>query len=168
MAPASRGGAKLSSARLAARVCKDKSIRFDFRRTATNAISKARTDSATQTENCARAGWPIETIPATMALTPMTTPPQPGTAVNEAARSIVSRMKRRLAAARRSMGTVWLTAPARCANAIRTEYSVPAEFKSSAGQARSQGGLICPDEDYVADSGQSFLAPDLIVAPSPL
>ncbi len=43
--------------------------------------------------------------PATRALTPITTPPHPGTAVKDAAPSMVSRIKRRLSAARLSMGT---------------------------------------------------------------
>src|SRR5690348_14645695 len=42
---------------------------------------------------------------ATTAVNPMTAPPQPGTAVKEPARSIVSRMNRRLSAARSSRGT---------------------------------------------------------------
>ena len=37
---------------------------------------------------------------ATMAVTPIATPPHPGTAVKDEARSIVSRMKRRLSIAR--------------------------------------------------------------------
>src|SRR5690242_11268994 len=43
--------------------------------------------------------------PAATAVNPMRAPPQPGTAVKEPARSIVSRMNRRLSAARSSSGT---------------------------------------------------------------
>src|SRR5689334_7989350 len=42
---------------------------------------------------------------AANAVSPIATPPQPGTAVKEPARSIVSRIKRRLSAARSSRGT---------------------------------------------------------------
>src|SRR5438067_11811159 len=42
---------------------------------------------------------------AANAVSPMAAPPQPGTAVKEPARSIVSRIKRRLSAARSSRGT---------------------------------------------------------------
>src|SRR5438309_1436418 len=42
---------------------------------------------------------------AASAVNPIAAPPQPGTAVKDPARSIVSRMKRRLSAARSSRGT---------------------------------------------------------------
>ncbi len=48
--------------------------------------------------------WRDAMAAAPRAVMPMATPPQPGTAVKDAARSMVSRMKRRLSRAWSSMG----------------------------------------------------------------
>src|SRR6202030_893950 len=69
------------------------------------AIVTAMTASTSQTPNHARGVVCREAIPAAItAVIPIATPPHPGTAVNSAADSIVSRMYRRWSAARASMG----------------------------------------------------------------
>src|SRR4029077_13023965 len=69
------------------------------------AMATATKTSTSQTVSQARGDPCRDAIQAaTMAVSPMATPPQPGTAVNSAARSMVSRMYRRWSAARASMG----------------------------------------------------------------
>src|SRR3954469_9019401 len=65
-----------------------------------SAIAAAIAASANQvsTQRGEPSGGP-EMIAATSAVTPIATPPQPGTAVNSVARDIASRMKRRLSSA---------------------------------------------------------------------
>src|SRR5262245_25430996 len=65
-----------------------------------NAMTTATTASISQTatQRVVSSGGP-EMTAATTALTPINTPPHPGTAVNAPARSIVSRMKRRFSIA---------------------------------------------------------------------
>src|SRR3974390_2061070 len=61
--------------------------------------------AASQTATHARGvAWRDASSAAASAVRPMVTPPQPGTAVNSAARSLVSRMSRRWSAARESIG----------------------------------------------------------------
>jgi hypothetical protein len=73
--------------------------------------------------NCCCGGKRSANVPVNTAVIPMATPPQPGTAVNEAARSIVSRMKRKLSAARRSIGIGSAYLLARCAKAMSISLS---------------------------------------------
>src|SRR3979490_3183808 len=69
------------------------------------AIATATKASTSQTVSQARGDdWRDAIHAAPMAVNPIATPPHPGTAVNSAARSMVSRMYRRWSAARASMG----------------------------------------------------------------
>ena len=64
-----------------------------FLRVARTPIADARTASAIHVKNhCSRVSIRLDTRTARRAVTPIRTPPQPGTAVNEPARSIVSRI----------------------------------------------------------------------------
>lgn len=115
---------KLSNARRAARDRNESASLFDFIRTAKQAITNARPASASQIRNRSRYGRPNEQTPALNAVRPISTPPHPGTAVKEAARSIVSRINRKLSAARRSIGIGSFRIRARCTEAIRDiEYT---------------------------------------------
>src|SRR5208282_4446779 len=69
------------------------------------AIATATKASTSQTASHARGeDWRAATKAAASAVIPIATPPQPGTAVNSAALSMVSRMYLRWSAARASMG----------------------------------------------------------------
>src|SRR6266404_502069 len=69
------------------------------------AMATATKASTSHTVSQARGeGWREAIKAAAMAVKPIATPPHPGTAVNSAARSMVSRMYRRWSAARASMG----------------------------------------------------------------
>lgn len=124
-APASSGGIKLSNALRAALERSESASRFDFMRTATNAITSATIASPIQNASCVSGGRDQQSSPASTAEQPIATPPHPGTAVKEAARSIVSRINRKLSAARRSIETGSGIAPARCADAINPSIGHP-------------------------------------------
>jgi hypothetical protein len=103
---------------LAGRELSDKASRADFLRTATQPIASATTASTNQAMNCCCAAIRHASMPVASALMPIATPPQPGTAVNDAARSIVSRMNRKLSAARLSIGIGSAYLLALCAKAM--------------------------------------------------
>ena len=79
----------------------DPSARRAFRAMAKAPITAASAASASHIwSQAARVGCIAARPAIASAVTPMATPPHPGTAVNDVARSIVSRMKERLSIAR--------------------------------------------------------------------
>src|SRR5260370_38784233 len=95
--PATSGGTYPSAKRYAGAADDSGApMRRAFLVIATSAIAAATAASANQTRIQRResSGGP-EMTAATTAVTPIATPPQPGTAVNSVARDIASRMKRR-------------------------------------------------------------------------
>ncbi len=100
-APASSGGARLSVNFLPGPDMSFKSAARAFRFIITAPIVSASGNSPAQTiiHSCSSSIRDASN-PATTALTPIITPPQPGTAVNDEARSIVSRMYFKLSIAR--------------------------------------------------------------------
>src|SRR4029077_17409940 len=103
--PTKIGGAKLNTNFLPGPVNSDEFARRALVAAAGAAIATATNTSASQTASQARGvAWRAASHAAASAVMPTATPPQPGTAVNSAARSMVSRMYFRWSAARASIG----------------------------------------------------------------
>src|SRR5580698_3191213 len=115
--PTSRGGAKLKTNRRAGAENNGPFAALALRLIASTASTMANAASSSQVASQrSSVGCRLAMAAAASALMPMATPPHPGTAVNEPARSIVSRMRRRLSIA-------WVcneTGSARAARMLRT------------------------------------------------
>src|SRR5258708_5901468 len=99
------GGAKLRANLRPGPLKREELARLALVAAAGAAMANATNTSASQTASHARGvTWREARNAAARAVAPMATPPQPGTAVNSAALSLVSRMWRRGSAARASRG----------------------------------------------------------------